>query len=522
VRSSQLQLSKSKFVAGIQCLKRLYLQVHNPELAAVLDEGTEAILSQGQEVGLLALRAFPLGVLVQSNHDELDEALTRTQRLIADPQVPAIFEATFRHQGVLVRVDILERASPKGWRLIEVKSTTGVKDYHLFDVAIQRHVVSGCGIDVAAACLMHLNRDYVYDGQEYRIRKLFKIEDVTKEIRKINRDLPTLLEDQWKALNRKSPPNIEPGRQCEDPVGCEFYDQCNETLPADHVSCLPRISQTKIAVLVDRGISLISEIPNDFPLGVLARRACDSMQGGGTWFSGGLREELRRLKYPLSFMDFETLYPAIPRYAGMRPYSHIPFQWSVHRQHRPGEQLEHFEFLARDDSDPRRGFIESLCRVARGKGHIVVYNRSFEASRLAELAVWLPDYAGQVEQIRERLWDLLPIIRGHVYHPGFHGSYSIKNVLPALIPGMMYSGMEIADGGQAGLAWDRLIRNDLDEAQKEDLRRALLAYCAQDTLAMARILQYLQSAGTRPSDDSRDSGWGRRPGANFMGRTVGS
>ena len=303
----------------------------------------------------------------------------------------------------------------------------------------------------------------------------------------MERDVPGLLKEQWRVLDRKSPPAVYPGPQCKDPVVCEFYDHCHESLPDDHVSYLPRISRGKIAALLDQGIDLISDVPDDFPLGTLARRACDAVREGVAWFSEDLAAQLRTLRYPLSFLDFETLYPAIPRYAGMRPYDHIPFQWSVHRQQDPTAPLEHFEFLATDDADPRHRFVESLCGVLKGAGHIVVYSRTFESSRLADLATWLPDHAWRIEGIRKRLWDLLPVIRAYVYHPGFRGSYSVKDVLPALIPGMTYDGMEIGNGEEAGVAWERLIRGGLDGTQKDRLCKALRAYCAQDTLAMARI-----------------------------------
>jgi hypothetical protein len=191
-------------------------------------------------------------------------------------------------------------------------------------------------------------------------------------------------------------------------------------------------------------------------------------------------------------MDFETLYPALPRYAGMRPYDHIPFQWSVHRQKSAGAQLEHFEFLATDNSDPRRPFTESLCRVLKGKGHIVVYNQGFESNRLSEFASWLPEYAARINQIQNRLWDLLPLVRRNVYHPEFRGSYSLKDVLPALVPGTTYEGMEIADGGEAAQAWARIVHGYVGKGEEQSLRKALSAYCAQDTLAMARLLAYLQ------------------------------
>jgi predicted RecB family nuclease len=499
----EVQLSKSKFVAGVQCLKRLYLQVYEPGLAAEPDEATAAILNQGTEIGALARRAFSCGVTIEAGRDEIESALKRTQQLIGDVRIRAIFEAAFRHKGVAVRVDILERLPRNRWRLIEVKSTTGIKDYHLYDVAIQRHVLRGCGINVTAACLMHVNRNYVYGGQEYRLRHLFEIEDLTKEVDKMDGDVPMLLRRQRRVLKDDSPPEIEPGPQCQVPVECEFYDHCHDPLPAGHVSELPRIGDAKVATLLDQGITLISEIPEDFPLGALATRAWEAARRGRLWLSDDLSQELRKLKYPLTFMDFETLNPALPRYAGMRPYDHIPFQWSVHRQTSQKTRLEHFEFLATDNADPSRQFMESLCWALKGKGHVVVYNRSFESSRLNELASWFPEYAEQIERIQGRLWDLLPIVRRNVYHPDFRGSYSIKDVLPVLVPGMTYEGMEIANGEQAGLVWDHLVRGEVGKGEKERVRKALLAYCAQDTLGMTKLLAYLQRAVRSKSTSRR-------------------
>jgi hypothetical protein len=177
----------------------------------------------------------------------------------------------------------------------------------------------------------------------------------------------------------------------------------------------------------------------------------------------------------------------------MWPYSQIPFQWSVHRQLTPQARLEHFEFLADDERDPRPMFIQSLCAVLGKRGQIVVYNAGFESQRLGELAGWLPEYKERVNNIRERLWDLLPFVKRHVYHPQFRGSFSIKAVLPALIPNITYEGMEVSHGGQAGLAWEDLTRGQLDPAERRRLKDALLAYCRQDTLAMVKILERLRA-----------------------------
>ena len=170
------------------------------------------------------------------------------------------------------------------------------------------------------------------------------------------------------------------------------------------------------------GVESISDIPDDFPLNERQRRACTSVQTGQPWFSPELKDELSGLKYPVFFMDFETVNPAIPRFAGMRPYDQLPFQWSVHVQRETGAELEHYEFLATDTNDPRREFITSLCAALGENGSISVYNQQFESQRLTELAAWLPEFAERIKKIQSRLWDLLPVVRNHVYHPQFAGS----------------------------------------------------------------------------------------------------
>ena len=228
-------------------------------------------------------------------------------------------------------------------------------------------------------------------------------------------------------------------------------------------------------------------------LSEIQRRACTSVQTGEPWFSSELAKELESLRYPIFFMDFESMNPAIPRFAGMHPYDQLPFQWSVHIQREPGAEPEHYEFLAMDASDPRREFISSLCGALGQSGSIVVY-AAFEAPRLADLAAWLPEFSGRIKRIQRRLFDLLPVVRSHVYHPAFSGSYSLKYVLPALIPELTYEGMEVANGTEAGIAWESLVPGGLDEAEHDKIRKTLLDYCGLDTLALVRLLEKLRTS----------------------------
>ena len=477
----------------MQCLKRLYWQVHEPELAAEPDAAAGAIIEQGHEVGLLARQLFPGGVEVCER--SLDQAIRATRELVANPEVPAIFEGVFEHQNVLVKVDILHRRRDGRWRLIEVKSTTAVKEQHEDDVGIQYRVLRCSGIDVASACLAHINRNYAYPGGEIDPRLFFRIRNLTRRVQRLQPKLTFQLHSQFTVLNMPNAPAIKPGQQCDNPVRCEFFERCNLPRPDDHIGYLPRLHASAMEELEEMGIESIRDIPNDFELTDIQRRAATCVQIGEPWYDiEGIRRTLAALIYPLFFVDFETINPSIPRFAGMRPYDHLPFQWSVHVQREPGLELAHYEFLATDANDPRQEFITALGAVLGESGNIVVYNAAFELGRLSDLGVWLPEFAERIKNIQARLWDLLPVVRNHVYHPAFAGSYSLKAVLPALVPTLTYDGMEVANGQSAGLAWESLVLGGLDCEECDRIWKGLLEYCRQDTLALVAIIGKLRSA----------------------------
>jgi predicted RecB family nuclease len=487
-----MRISKSKFVAGVQCLKRLYWQVHEPELAAQPGAADQAIMEQGHEVGLLARQMFPGGVEVGSDGG-LDQAIRTTRELIANPEVPAIFEGVFEHDGVLVRVDVLHRRGDGRWRLVEVKSSTSVKEKHLDDVSIQSRVVSRCGVDLASVCLAHINRNYVFDGGSIDVPRLFKIRNLTRRVQRLQPKLTFQLRAAFTVLSMPKAPDIAPGKHCMSPVACEFFDRCNPPLPDDHIGYLPRLHASAEEELEELGVESIRDVPDDFELTEIQRRAATCVQTGEPWFNPELGKALESLQYPLYFADFESVNPAVPRFSGMRPYDQLPFQWSVHIQRELGTVPEHYEFLATDASDPRHEFTRSLFTALGESGSIVVYNTAFESGRLSELTAWLPEFAKPIKNIQARLWDLLPLVRNHVYHPAFAGSYSLKSVLPALVPEMSYEGMEVANGQNAGLAWETLVRGGLDCDECNRIRKGLLEYCRQDTLALVKLVTKLRS-----------------------------
>jgi predicted RecB family nuclease len=492
-KKPDVRISKSKFMAGIQCLKRLYLLVHEPELAAQTEGAAQGIIEQGREVGLLARQLFPGGVEVRRSGG-LETAIRSTRELVANPEVPAIFEGAFEHQGVIVKTDILQRRKEDHWRLVEVKSTADLKDYHSEDVAIQSYVLSGSGLKLASVWLAHINREYVLTGTEVDPHQFFLFRNLTTRAKNLQPELVFRLRSQFRILDLPTPPEVPTGPHCINPVICEFFSHCNRPKPNDHIGYLPRLHASALEQLEGMGVESINDIPDDFELSEFQHRVCTAMQTGQPWFSAELKTEFESLKYPLHFMDFETVNHAIPRFPGMHPYDHLPFQWSIHVQKQPGAAPKHFEFLARDNSDPRTAFISSLCEALGESGSIVVYNQQFESQQLWELAGWLPEYTERITSIQRRLWDLLPVVRNHVYHPAFGGSFSLKAVLPALVPEMTYEGMEVPNGQAAGLAWQAMIAGNSSEAERQAKRKALLDYCGQDTLALVRLLEALQTA----------------------------
>ncbi|MCI0548658.1 MAG: DUF2779 domain-containing protein [Candidatus Rokubacteria bacterium] len=485
-------LSKGALIAGLQCPKRLYLRVHSPDLGE-LDALLRSRIDQGHEVGLLARAAFPGGVLVEG---DLDAALARTAELVRDPATSAIYEATFRHGDLLVRADVLERRPAGRWRLVEVKAATGVKAHYLWDLAVQWHVLTGAGLDLESAAVMHLDREYVFDGVRLDPGRLFAMADVTTEAARFAREIPRLASEQLVFLAGLEPPPVAPGPQCRNPYVCEFYARCNLPLPVD-VANLPRLDDALRLDLLERGITRIQDLAAEEPLTLLQQRARAAIRSGQPWVGDALAEALDTLSYPLHFLDFETLSPAIPRFADMGPYDAIPFQWSLHVVRVPGADPEHHEFLAPSGGDPRAAFAASLASAVAASGSIVVYHEPFEGARLDELAACLPERAPALQQMRERLWDLLPVIRNHVYHPDFRGSFSLKRVLPALVPDLRYEGMEVAEGEMAGIVWEARGRAEAPEAER--LAAALRAYCRQDTLAMVRLLGWLEGRARRPA-----------------------
>ncbi|RFF29410.1 DUF2779 domain-containing protein [Wenzhouxiangella sediminis] len=493
------RLSKSRFIAGQQCPLRLWNDVYRRDLATPPDATLQTIFDRGTAVGELAQQRWPGGVLVGFKPWEREQAIAATNKLMADPAVPAIYEAAIEHQGVFIRVDILAR-NGAGWDLIEVKAATrGEKEVFQEDIAIQHWVATGAGLDIRQAGILVLDRNYVYPGGEYDLDQLFAFFESREHCLAASKRIGEQVRAFHDMLTRPNPPEIPIGDHCFTPYECPYYAHCSDGIefPENGLDQLHRLHPTRRAELQALGIERIENIPADFNLNQMQERIRQAVITGQPWQSGKLGETLAQVEWPLYYLDFEAFQPALPRYPGTRPFQAIPFQFSLHYETPKGE-LQHMEHLHTEDSDPRPALAHALVHAVGDTGSIVVYS-GYERRMLNELAVAVPELATEIETVKARLWDLLPVVRENYYHPDFNGSFSIKAVLPALLPDRKWSDLAISDGMAAATAYEAAL-NEPTSADAQQTFEQLRSYCAQDTQAMVDVLNELRErAPNRPN-----------------------
>lgn len=441
-------------------------------------------MDMGTDVGVLAREYFPGGVLVEETHRQIPAALVRTAALVADPNVTAIFEGAFAWQGIRVRVDVIERLDATRWRLIEVKATSKVKATHLDDLAIQSAVLEGAGIVVDGCFLMHLNTQYVFLGGALNLEDMFALDNMTVEVQARRQRVQPQLEEMWKALQQPLPPAIAPDGHCYQPYECPFWDHCTKDKSPRWVFHLPGSSKLQ-KIFIQEGVETIDDIPPHIQLSDIQQRVKDN----GEWVSPLLRARLQAVQYPVHHLDFETFMPAIPVFAQTRPYRPIPFQWSNHIEYEDGTVV-HQQYLCVDGRDPREEIAEQLLGSVGESGTICVYSE-YERFLLFALGDLLPHLKPALSKVVRRLWDLLSVIQQHYYHPDFRGSFSIKTVLPALVPTLAYDDLTIQNGAVAAVMYQKMVFSEVDLMERAHIAQALQEYCGRDTWAMVELRRVL-------------------------------
>ncbi|MCC6169849.1 MAG: DUF2779 domain-containing protein [Caldilineaceae bacterium] len=472
-------LTKSKYLSGLQCVKRLWLEEHAPQHLATGGATQEVSRLQGVQIGRLARARYSGGVLIGGAGLE---AVRHTQAALYNGAT-CLFEAAFVYDDILVRCDILRKLPGGRWELIEVKSTTEIRPHHLHDAAVQTYVVRGAGLAVQAVKLMYVNsQGCVFPD----LASFFCETDVTRAVTRLTRKLPANVSKLRGHLARPHAPQVLIGAHCSYPHLCPAKRYCWQHVPPESIFTIPRLSARKIARLLRRGIVRIRDIPAGFPLTPPQRAYVERVLAGAPAIDRpAIVRRLDELAYPIYFFDFETYAYAVPRFWGMRPYQQLPFQYSLHVLEADGS-VRHADYLHIDGSDPRAGLAHALVSDIGPSGSVVVYNARFERSVLRDLAYTQPVYRQRLRSIGARLWDQLEIFERHYLDPRFEGSNSIKRVLPVLAPHLSYADLAVQRGDQAQAVWGEMIASH-DPAHKAQLAAGLRAYCARDTRAMLEI-----------------------------------
>lgn len=484
-------LSKSKLIAYRQCPKRFWLEVHQRDLIEV-SKTTQASLNVGYQVGEIARQIYDpgqQGVFIDIQKEGFAQALASSQALI-NVDVP-IFEAGFSGDGLLAFADVMlpmEVGGARGWKMVEVKSSTSAKDYHLDDIAVQSYVAEVSGFKLHSVALAHIDSRWVYPGNGDYAGLLVE-KDLTAQSLARNAEVQAWAEDARQIL-AGSEPEVAVGAQCFSPYACGFYTYCtrNITVAEFPIEWLPRLGK-KAQKLAEQGVMDMREVP-DHLLNAMQRRVKNHTLQNTSYFDiASTRAVLSQKTFPAYFLDFETINFAVPIWAGTRPYQQVPFQYSLHVMQANGD-MQHFAFLDISGNDPSRRFAEQLITQCGHAGPVYVYNAGFEGARLTELAKRFAEFSEGLMAIKSRLFDLLPLAREHYYHPSQQGSWSIKKVLPALVPELSYSQLEgVQDGGMAMGAFVEALQPTTSPERKSQIESQLLAYCQQDTWAMVKIFE---------------------------------
>jgi len=486
---SKRRLSKSRILSALQCPKRLYVEENFNELAEV-SAATLAAFETGQLVGNAArgLLGSDKGVLVGQAQGMADAAKATAELMAQNPRVP-IYEATFQSRGVTVRVDVL-RPEGGGWRLIEVKASTSLKDEHLPDVAIQAWVIKDLGHVLTGVTLAHIDNTFVYQD-DGNLEDLFVEHDVAVQLAEIVEQVPGWV-DSAQDVAVGPEPSVEVGAHCTRPFECPFFKHCWPSEAEYPVYGLGG-SKKLLAGFVNDGFRDIRDVPADRISSAKQMRIQAITASGQPELLPGARKFASTLGYPRYYLDFETVSPAVPIWRGTRPYEALPFQWSCHIESEPG-QLRHTEFLDLSGDPPMRALAESLINGLGSMGPVLMYT-PYERTVINGLAKRFPDLAHQLERLGDRLIDLAPVTRENFYHPMMLGSWSIKSVLPVIAPDLSYSQLDgIQDGTEASKGYLEAIHADTTPTRKAELRAQLLRYCKLDTKAMVRLLSFLAGA----------------------------
>lgn len=487
-----LHLSKSRFTSSVQCPKMLWLRINKPELfdQSVIDQ---SVMDTGNEVGDLAMGLFGEFTEVKFQSD-LGAMVNDTYELI-DKGTRVIAEASFAHEDGFCSVDILINNGNKEVELYEVKSSTDVHDIYRYDVAYQYHILTKLGFTVTKASLVHINNQYVRHG-ELDLNEFFTIVDLTEDTIALQREVEQRIQSIKEYMKQTDEPTDDIGEKCFAPYDCGFWCHCTENLPSPNVFDLASVKSKTMFKNYRAGIISFEDIYHNKSVNdkAMLQITHELHECEPHIDINSIKECVEQLYYPIYFLDFESFNPAIPLYDDSKPYAQIVFQYSLHYIEEEGGKLKHKEYLAYPGEDPRRKLAEQLCEDIPLDACVVVYNKTFEHTRIKEFASLYEDLADHLTNINTHMYDLMvPFQQKSYYCRAMEGSYSIKFVLPALFPGdpeLDYHNLEgVHNGGEASDTFKRMGLMSPEELTQS--REQLLKYCGLDTFALVKLWEKL-------------------------------
>ena len=483
-------LTKSNYLLGLQCPKLLWVAKNDKTRIPEPDFSAKHKFKMGDIIGVLATKVFPGGTDLadlgfKENIDETEEAVEKRQ---------TIYEAGFMVNNLFSRGDVLVPVGEDEWDIVEVKSATQVKDVNIHDVSFQKHVYEKAGLKIRNCILMHINNQYIKDG-EIEPEELFVQAEINDKVLEYSEGIEERIDDFMKIINSKKELKCKIGVHCSDPYDCSLMDECWKNVPPASVFEFYRMFKKKCFELHDGGIVCLNEVPEDIKLNdkqKIQRRL--AFEGGKHIDKPAIKNFLGNLQYPIYYLDFETINPAIPKFDGMKPYQRIPFQFSLHIQKEIGGECEHISFLAEGTSDPRPKFMHALRDNLGDAGSILVYNQGFEKGVMNECSDALPEFKEWYdENIFGRVKDLWDVFKNFAYYdPAQKGSTSIKYVLPVLTD-LKYDDLDIGNGMLASLEYERVTYDEVGEEDRAKVMTALEKYCELDTWAEVEIVKELNS-----------------------------
>ncbi len=488
-----MNFTKTDFKEYLICPKWLWVKKRKPELAVEGEMSLflKKLIKDGYEVESFAQQLFPGGVELTGNADALK---AKTQEYLEKQQT--FFQATFEtSRGLFAKVDILEFDTESGkWNIYEIKASSSIKTdlhhNHLKDITFQTIIAEESGVPINKSFIIHINKEYKRDG-DINPRELFVIEDVSRDVQKERDIVRQEIQIALDLLNKEEIP-LEACECLYRSHGqrCDCFTVFNPQVPEYSVHHI--VGGKKLLSLIETDVFDVKEIPEDFNLTDKQQEKVILQKTGKPMIDKEvIKEIISDLTFPLYFLDYETFGKPYPVLDGYTSNQQLVFQYSLHVMRENGS-IEHFEYLADDFKTATSGLLKHIQEHIGPTGSIIVWNESFEKGRNKELAEVHPEYADFLQDINNRVYDLMIVFKKHYLHPGFYGSASIKKVLPVMLPELSYKSLEIQDGTMALSEWEKLAKGDLNDDQRGKMRENLLKYCELDTLAMVELFKKLQ------------------------------